>query len=225
MRLALEALVRYSNRLNEALFLTLEESQEVVVLREELIVGGSGSVRQSTELAIGVAFRMLSTFLGPEWRPRRVCFAHDAPGDRSIHKRIFGLHVEFGHDFNGIVCARADLDVVNPDADPVVARLARQMLEANPASTPPNMTVRVRELVVMLIGTGTARSIVLPSTWASTANGSSPPWRMGCHLFRTGRAVRLGLAGVRQDPHRSLARFRCLVSRRQAVPRGTASSR
>src|SRR3954463_5761333 len=55
MRLALEALVRYSNRLNEALFLTIEESQEVVVLREELIVGGSGSVRQSTELAIGVA--------------------------------------------------------------------------------------------------------------------------------------------------------------------------
>ncbi len=155
MRLALEALVRYSNRLNEALFLTLEESQEVVVLREELIVGGSGSVRQSTELAIGVAFRMLRAFLGPEWRPRRVCFAHDAPGDRSIHERIFGRNVEFGHDFNGIVCARADLDVVNPDADPVVARLARQMLEANPASKPPNMTVRVRELVVMLIGTGT----------------------------------------------------------------------
>jgi AraC-like DNA-binding protein len=155
MRLALEALVRYSNRLNEALFLTIEESQEVVVLREELIVGGSGSVRQSTELAIGVAFRMLRTFLGPEWRPRRVCFAHDAPTDRSIHERVFGRNVEFGHDFNGIVCARADLDVVNPDADPVVARLARQMLEANPASKAADMSTRVRELIVMLLGTGT----------------------------------------------------------------------
>ena len=155
MRLALEALVRYSNRLNEALFLTIEESQEVVVLREELIVGGSGSVRQSTELAIGVAFRMLRTFLGPEWRPRRVCFAHDAPTDRSIHERVFGRNVEFGHDFNGIICARADLDVVNPDADPVVARLARQMLEANPASKAADMSTRVRELIVMLLGTGT----------------------------------------------------------------------
>ena len=155
MRLALDALVRYSNRLNEALFLTIEESQEVVVLREELIVGGSGSVRQSTELAIGVAFRMLRTFLGSEWRPRRVCFAHDAPADRSIHERVFGRNVEFGHDFNGIVCARTDLDVVNPDADPVVARLARQMLEANPASKTADMSTRVRELVVMLLGTGT----------------------------------------------------------------------
>ena len=56
--------MRYSNRLNEALFLTIEETGDVVVLREELIVGRSGSVRQSTELAIGVAFRMLRTFLG-----------------------------------------------------------------------------------------------------------------------------------------------------------------
>jgi AraC-like DNA-binding protein len=155
MRLALDAFARYSNRLNEALFLTIEESLDVVVLREELIVGGSGSVRQSTELAIGVAFRMLRTFLGSDWRPRRVCFAHDAPADRSVHERVFGRHVEFGHDFNGIVCARADLEVPNPDADPEVARLARQMLDANPVSKVPDMITRVRELVVMLLGTGT----------------------------------------------------------------------
>ena len=88
-------------------------------------MGGSGFVRQSTELAIGVVFRMLSAFLGSDWRPRRVCFAHDPPADRSVHKGVFGHHVEFGHDFNGIVCARADLEVPDPDADPEVARLAR----------------------------------------------------------------------------------------------------
>jgi hypothetical protein len=32
-----------------------------VVLREELIVGGSGSIRQSTELAIGVVFLSLQS--------------------------------------------------------------------------------------------------------------------------------------------------------------------
>jgi AraC-like DNA-binding protein len=155
MRLALDEFVRYSNRLNEALFLTIEETGDVVVLREELIVGRSGSVRQSTELAIGVAFRMLRTFLGSEWRPRRVCFAYDAPADRSTHERVFGRNVEFGHDFNGIVCASADLEVVNPDADPEVARLARQMLAAQPVSRTPDMATRVRELVVMLLGGGT----------------------------------------------------------------------
>lgn len=156
LRLAIEAFVRHGRRLNEALFLTVEESGDVLVLREELIVGRSGPVRQSTELAIGVAYRMLRTFLGPSWRPRRVCFAHHAPRDRSIHERVFGRNVvEFGHDFNGIVCARRDLEVPNPDADPGIARLAHAMLESGAAAATPPMTNQVRDLVVLLLGTGT----------------------------------------------------------------------
>jgi AraC-like DNA-binding protein len=213
MRLALEALVRYSNRLNEALFLTIEESQEVVVLREELIVGGSGSVRQSTELAIGVAFRMLRTFLGSEWRPRRVCFAHDAPADRSIHERVFGRNVEFGHDFNGIVCARADLDVVNPDADPVVARLARQMLEANPASKAANMSTRVRELVVMLLGTGTCTiDRVAQHLGIDRRTVHRRLANEGATFSELVEAVRRELAQrYVKDPHRSLAEVSLLL--------------
>ena len=213
MRLALEALVRYSNRLNEALFLTLEESQEVVVLREELIVGGSGSVRQSTELAIGVAFRMLRTFLGSDWRPRRVCFAHDAPADRSIHERVFGRNVEFGHDFNGIVCARADLDVVNPDADPVVARLARQMLEANPASKAASMSTRVRELVVMLLGTGTCTiDRVAQHLGIDRRTVHRRLANEGATFSELVEAVRRELAQrYVKDPHRSLAEVSLLL--------------
>ncbi len=213
MRLALEALVRYSNRLNEALFLTIEESHEVVVLREELIVGGSGSVRQSTELAIGVAFRMLRTFLGAEWRPRRVCFAHDAPTDRSIHERVFGRNVEFGHDFNGIVCARGDLDVVNPDADPVVARLARQMLEANPASKTANMSTRVRELVVMLLGTGTCTiDRVAQHLGIDRRTVHRRLANEGATFSELVEAVRLELAErYVKDPHRPLAEVSLLL--------------
>ena len=142
LRLRAEALARYANRLNEALFLTIEDAGEVVVLREELIVGGAGSVRQSTELAIGVAFRVLQTLLGPGWKPRRVCFAHDAPANRSVHKRVFGRIVEFGHNFNGIVCARKDLDVPNPNADPMMARYAQGLVESHLAK--PDMTAQVR---------------------------------------------------------------------------------
>jgi AraC-like DNA-binding protein len=155
LRLAIEALVRYGRQINEALFLTIEETGPVVVLREEVIAGGTGSVRQSTELAIGVAFRTLSTFLGAEWRPRRVCFAHDAPSDRSVHTRVFGHNVEFGHDFNGIVCARRDLEAPNPNADPEIARMAQGLLEAQPVGASRSMAAQVRDLVVLLLGTGT----------------------------------------------------------------------
>ena len=154
LRLAVEALARYTNRLNEALFLTIEDAGDVVVLREELIVGESGSIRQSTELAIGVVFRILQSLLGPGWKPRRVCFAHEAPADRSVHERVFGRIVEFGHDFNGIICLRKELEAPNPNADPLMAKYAQGLVDADFASDPTDMSRKVRELVVKLLSTG-----------------------------------------------------------------------
>ena len=154
LRDAVEAFAHYARLLNEALFLTLEESGEVVVLREELIVGRAGPVRQSTELAIGVAFQMLRSFLGPEWKPRRVCFAHDPPRDRSVHTRVFGRDVQFGQDFNGIVCARRDLMVANPHADATAARYARQLLETGLPAGTRDLAAQVRQRVVMQLGSG-----------------------------------------------------------------------
>lgn len=155
LRSAIETYVRHGRRLNDSLFLTIEDSGDVVVLREELIVGHSGPVQQSTELAIGIAYRMLRSFLGPHWRPRRVCFAHDPPTDRSVHDRVFGRKVvEFGHEFNGIVCARGDLEQPNRNADPGIARLASAMLESGHAEAAVSMTGKVRDLVVLLLGTG-----------------------------------------------------------------------
>ena len=154
LRHALELLVRHSRNLNAALFMTLEEAGNLVVLREEIVVGGSGAVRQSTELAIGVVFRMLRAFLGPEWRPQRVCFAHDAPADVSAHDRLFGRGVEFGHDFNGIVFRKRDLEADNPNADPASARYVQKLVDANVPSQPAAMAARVHEQVVLLLGAG-----------------------------------------------------------------------
>jgi len=41
---------------------------------------------------------------------------------------VFGPEVEFGHEFNGIVCNAADLEAPNPGADPVMARYTPQLL-------------------------------------------------------------------------------------------------
>lgn len=155
LRLAVEAFVRHGRRLNDALFLTLEDTGNVVVLREELIVGRTGPVRQSTELAIGVAYRTLCALLGPQWRPRRVCFAHAAPRDGSVHARLFGRGVvEFGHDFNGIVCMGRDLDLPNPGADAGIADMAHTMLDSSAVDGEFDITMRVRDLVVQTLGSG-----------------------------------------------------------------------
>jgi AraC-like DNA-binding protein len=154
LRHALDVCATYANRLNGALYFTLEESPNVVVLREDLLLGTPGPLRQSIELAIGVVFRVLQAFMGTSWRPLRVCFSHDAPAERTEHDRLFACPVEFGHAFNGIVCAQRDLAVANPNADPGIARLARQMLEAYPDHDPDNLSAQVRRLVASLLNTG-----------------------------------------------------------------------
>jgi AraC-like DNA-binding protein len=157
LRLALEALTRHANRINETLHLVIEESRGIVVVREELLTGGSRPVRQATELAVGVVFGILRLFLGTHWLPRRVCFAHAAPRDPSVHKRLFGSQVDFGQSFNGIVCTTRDLAVANPHADPGIERLARRLLSADPVRPAPDVSTQVRHLVAALLATGSCR--------------------------------------------------------------------
>jgi AraC-like DNA-binding protein len=130
LRDSISVLIRYQAQLNGALSVNIEESAGVVVIREDVLVGGGQPVRQSIELAIGVMLRLVRQILGADWQPRCVCFSHEAPKDLGTHVRIFGAGLEFGHDFNGIVCARSDLDAVNPSADPEMARHAQAMLES-----------------------------------------------------------------------------------------------
>jgi AraC-like DNA-binding protein len=154
LRDAVAALAHYARLLNEALILHIEETGEIAVLREELLVGNIGSIRQSTELAIGVVMKMLRSFLGQDWRPRRVCFMHEAPQDRTVHARFLGREVRYGEDFNGIVCTSRDLSVANPEADATLARYARQLLETRRPRGEHEFTADVRQLVVAQLGTG-----------------------------------------------------------------------
>lgn len=152
LRHALEALVAHIHMHNEALTVSVEQVGNLVSIREQMDAGHE-AFRQATELVVGVTFRVLSIFLGSAWQPRLVCFAHRAPASLEIHRRVFGSAVEFGHEFDGIVCNAADLDVPNPGADPVMVRYARRLLEQTPGPRP-CASARARELIVVLLPRG-----------------------------------------------------------------------
>jgi AraC-like DNA-binding protein len=156
LRDAVTALAHYARILNESLSISVEESGDVAILREEILVGHVVPVRQATELAVALMFKTMRSFLGPDWKPLRVCFVHDAPTDTSVHARLFGRDVQFGAEFNGIVCARRDLTVANPHADPTIARYAKQLLvlEHRKASERDRFGSRVRQLVVLQLSSG-----------------------------------------------------------------------
>ncbi|MCC6194698.1 MAG: AraC family transcriptional regulator ligand-binding domain-containing protein, partial [Burkholderiales bacterium] len=156
LRETLEALVTHIHVHNEALSVHVEQVGNLVTIREEL-EPGPAPVRQATELVVGVTFRVLAIFMGAGWRPRLVCFSHRAPQSMAVHRRVLGRAVEFGHQFNGIVCDMKDLDTPNPGADPVLARYTRSLLD-RVRRKHPSVTDRVRELVVLLLPRGHCRA-------------------------------------------------------------------
>jgi AraC-like DNA-binding protein len=156
LRGALEVLMHHIHVHNEAVAVHVAEHGGLVVIRTELAAEGGSSLRQATELVVGVTCRVLQVLLGAGWRPRLVCFTHAAPRSLAVHHRVLGPAVEFGHEFNGIVCNAADLDTPNPAADPVLARYSQKLLA--PALAPSTHFVdRVRQLIVLLLPRGLCR--------------------------------------------------------------------
>jgi AraC-like DNA-binding protein len=156
LRSALEALMRHMHLHNEAITIRVEQVSNLVVIRVELDAEGATSVRQATELIVGVTFRVLRVFMGSHWHPRLVCFSHQAPAALAVHHRVLGPAVEFGHEFNGIVGNAADLDAPNPGADPVMARYAQRLLGQS-LGAQARLTDRVRQLAVLLLPRGLCR--------------------------------------------------------------------
>lgn len=149
----LDVLVRHIGVHNEALVLQAQRQSGVVVIRLDLLTERGRYFRQGAELALLVTLQNISLFMGAQWRPRSVCFAHAAPRSLAVHRRVFGASLEFGHDFNGIVCDSADLDAPNPRADPVMARYAEQFLQTL-GGRPRSFHDQVKELVLLLLPLG-----------------------------------------------------------------------
>ena len=126
------------------------------VTREEVVA--TVPSRQATELAVGVMYRFCAAQVGvgANWHPISVNFTHDAPADLSIHKRLFGCKLEFGSEFNGIVCRAADLDAPNPAADPAMARYAQRFVESLPPVNEPSVVLDVRKAIYLMLPSGRA---------------------------------------------------------------------
>ncbi len=156
LRAALDTVLKYRHLMNESLAIQVEESDRTVTLREEIAVDEQVPLRQSMELAIGVLHRFCGALLGPNWRPLYVSFSHPAPANLDVHRRVFGCRLEFGSEFNGIVCPTANLNVPNPSADPTMAKYAQSFVESLPGAVRGSTLNEVRQAIYLLLPMGRA---------------------------------------------------------------------
>ena len=156
LRDALQVIVQYRHLINDALAIHVEESGNTVIIREEVVTHAASYSRQSIELAIGVMHRFCAVLLGAHWRPISVNFTHNAPADLAVHRRIFGCKLEFGSEFNGIVCTSSDLDIANPQANAAMARHAKRYLDSLQNEGEPSVVFDVRKSIYLLLPMGRA---------------------------------------------------------------------
>jgi AraC-like DNA-binding protein len=150
---ALEALGRYIHIHNESVRLRIERDGDIVAIMPVLLLGDPVPVRQSVELLVGVAYRILGALLGSGWRPLDVHFAHPAPRNRATYRRFFNCNVAFGAEFDAIICPAADMDRPMMAADASMARYAQSYVETIAARSS-TVEGKVRELIAALLPTG-----------------------------------------------------------------------
>jgi len=154
LRRALESMVSYMGLQNEALSMRVEEDNGLVMIFLDVLSDEPGTLRQATDLAVGVMYRMLTLFLGPSWRPRSICFSHPAPASSATCQRLFGMPALFNQDFDAIVCKAADLEAPLPSYDPVMAEQVKQYLGTLLAQSTTTMPDKVRKLIHALLPSG-----------------------------------------------------------------------
>ena len=151
---ALDTLCRYLRLVNPSLTILVEDTESMVIIREDLQPSPGVPMRQSVELAVGSMFRMLSELVGPHWRPLEVSFTHRPPADLSSHRAFFGRRIKFNQEFNGLTCKAIDLSKPREPGDQVAAGFARKYLDAALIERGESVRETCRQLILALLPGG-----------------------------------------------------------------------
>ncbi|MGB7191926.1 MAG: AraC family transcriptional regulator [Collimonas pratensis] len=152
----LSTLIQYKHLLNESLAIHVEEADPKVIIKEEIVADRRLSSRQAIELALGVLFRTINALIGERWLPLSVNFTHQAPPQLNLYRRIFGVHIEFGSEFNGIVCLASDLNSPNLRADSKMAKYAQNYVDTLLRETESSLASDVEKAIYLSLPSGRA---------------------------------------------------------------------
>lgn len=156
LRGVIRVAIDHGRMINESLVTDVEETRDVVAIRETFLVDDPRPFIQVYELQLANRFRVFRGLLGPRWRPISINFAHDAPKDLNVHRRVFGHFVEFRSEFNGMVLATADLDRPGRSFDPGLAKHAERLLQILPNAARDETAQQVRKALHQLLPLGRA---------------------------------------------------------------------
>ncbi|WP_330114039.1 AraC family transcriptional regulator [Pseudomonas sp. JS3066] len=100
---ALEALIRYYHVHSSGAELRLERHGHEVRLRFDVTDADAASVRQTVELAMAVALRLIQTLIGRDWKPNELLMRHAPVEKAGVYRALLGIAPRFDNPVNALV--------------------------------------------------------------------------------------------------------------------------
>lgn len=146
---AMRAIAAYLPLHNDALSVSQDVYDDIVVLRSEILA--PGPKMQATDIAVAMQYRILIHFLGPLCQIEQVYLSRPGPADISKYRQVFGQRVTFDAEFDGIVVKAELLDRPNRMADATLRPYASQFVRPSDPGRNAAMAERVTHLLETLL--------------------------------------------------------------------------
>lgn len=164
LRRALGSMQNYLHVHSRSMQVRLEEEGDIALLKTGLLLTDAAMpATQSTEMVVCGMMQTVKWLLGGPWSPNLVCFTHPAPAETRTHRALLGCPVEFGHDFNGFVLGRADMQRPLAHADPLLRRYAEDHVRALAARSSTDFAGMVSGLIGALLPSGRCSVVAVAS--------------------------------------------------------------
>ncbi len=125
----------------------VEIRNEIVLWTVGLRALGGVSVLQHTELALGIAVKVIRMISSETWSPAAVYFEHSKPKNTSLHKRIFRCPIYFEQATNGIEFSEELLRTKLPTADAGLYKIIQSHIENISKEKGDDFVSRVKQFI------------------------------------------------------------------------------
>lgn len=150
----LSAISRYLYIHSPALELTERRTGRGITFTYEVTERAIPYPRQSYELSMGIAVRILRLLGGPDARSDAISFIHHQHASDSAYRETLGCPVRFGQTWCGFELPTHLADRRIENADPDTRRIATKYLESTYLPNTSPLAARVAELARRLLPTG-----------------------------------------------------------------------
>jgi len=151
---SLQELAHYYHLHSSGAHIGFEQHGDLLILSYNQGDNTGSSLRHISELAMGVARRLMQSLLGRHWSPRAVYLQTAPAASTEVYQRLLGLTPQFNSHLTGWAIDANLMELPLSEADQTLHRLMRQHVEDMEQMTPEELPNYVQHLMRSFLPNG-----------------------------------------------------------------------